>query len=934
MHPPTADDDTSPSTLDEAISPSLPPPLTPNRSGGRDSDMLHLIHFHQTSSLQEQARRRQEEQTFRQQMKQSRQEDNQLFMALFTLLSEQLAPSQQSQQPQQPDTTLAPPATPLGAQRVNTPMTSSQPKVHPPPILQHDATYQAFHHWRLHFEDYAAPVGLDRLHQAAQLIHLRTCISLEVQCLLMHTLGIPHDTSLSLTEAVGESFVDYYARLKDLADEVDLCTGNPTSCTEKQLQMVILMGVRDEELIQCLVALQPSSTFADLVTCCSSFESTRATASAIASAPSQISAVSSYKKNQRLQMRNSHRSPDLHSQHSTNGDPCQNCSRKHNSGQCPASGATCNNCGHTGHWPRSQKWPAKDTQCSACQKQGHFMKMCRSTKTNRTGSTASSPIQSGHRPSSPTKSNSSCRLVGANSDNESPTPVTVSLSFGDISSHLQIIPDTGADITVIGTMHLDALHIPRSKLSPPPLTDVMTAYGSPMPPAVGCFQAALCLGNKSCVATIHVHEDIQTTLLSRGHCRALAIVSPEFSKPILKVTHVNRCAQIPDSAMTSPAAVKDYFLHHFNDVLVSKADLQTQPLKKMTGHPMRIHLKPGATPFTVHMPRLILFALGDQVKEELDSLVQQGIITPVGDEPSEWCHPMVLVPMDKGVHITVDYTHLNCQVARPTHPSPTPQDAIRNISSTAKYFTTADALHGYWQMELAEEDRYLTTFIIPYGRFQHCLGPMGFTAMGDAYCLRGDMALQGISNCVKVIDDILISDEDLPSHLQHINQMLTRCHKYGITLNKEKFAVAAPQVKFCGYVVSPDSISADPDKVSAIRDFPTPSNVTGIRSFIGLVNQLADFTPVISSAAQLLCPLMSPKCSFIWTPDHEQAFKNVKKAQTSPPVLAPFNPGSPVILQTDASHLYGLGYALLQDNSHGWMCLVQCGSHFLTNTET
>ncbi|XP_066983835.1 uncharacterized protein [Macrobrachium rosenbergii] len=144
---------------------------------------------------------------------------------------------------------------------------------------------------------------------------------------------------------------------------------------------------------------------------------------------------------------------------------------------------------------------------------------------------------------------------------------------------------------------------------------------------------------------------------------------------------------------------------------------------------MRIHLKPGATLFCCTYSRPIPFTLRDQVKEELDSLVKQGIITPAGEsEPSEWCHPMVL----------------------------------------AKYFTTADALHGYWQMELAEEDRHLTTFITPYGRLKSSTvaARWDFSATGDAYCLRGDMALQGIPNCVKVVDDILLSDEDLPSHLQ------------------------------------------------------------------------------------------------------------------------------------------------------------------------
>ncbi|XP_064108002.1 uncharacterized protein LOC135216558 [Macrobrachium nipponense] len=142
--------------------------------------------------------------------------------------------------------------------------------------------------------------------------------------------------------------------------------------------------------------------------------------------------------------------------------------------------------------------------------------------------------------------------------------------------------------------------------------------------------------------------------------------------------------------------------------------------------------------------------------------------------------------------------------------------------------------------------------------------------------------------------------------------MLTRCCQYDITLNKDKFTLAAPKVNFCGYVLSSNGIAADPNKVSTIHDFPIPSNVTDLRSFMGLVNQLADFTPDIAAAVQPLHPLMSPIPSFIWTPDHKQAFKKVKTALTLPPVLAPFNPALLVVLQTDASSLYGLSYALLE----------------------
>lgn len=103
----------------------------------------------------------------------------------------------------------------------------------------------------------------------------------------------------------------------------------------------------------------------------------------------------------------------------------------------------------------------------------------------------------------------------------------------------------------------------------------------------------------------------------------------------------------------------------------------------------------------------------------------------------------------------------------------------------ARFFTTVDALCSYWQIKLVEEDQCLTTFIMPLGRFQYCRGPVGFTATGDAFCLRCGMALQGVMNCVKVMDDVLLYNEDYSAHLHHIPEVLTRSHKFGITLNAE-----------------------------------------------------------------------------------------------------------------------------------------------------
>ncbi|XP_076049712.1 uncharacterized protein LOC143030448 [Oratosquilla oratoria] len=211
---------------------------------------------------------------------------------------------------------------------------------------------------------------------------------------------------------------------------------------------------------------------------------------------------------------------------------------------------------------------------------------------------------------------------------------------------------------------------------------------------------------------------------------------------------------------------------------------------------------------------------------------------------------------------------------------------------------------------------------------------MGFAATGNAYCLSGDAALQYVANCVEVVKNILPVEEDLPSHFRRIQHMLTRCRNHAITFNKGKFMVVAPNVSFCGYRLSADVISADEDKVWDTRDFPTHDNLTSLRSFMGLVSQWADLTPATAATTQPLRPLMNPKRSFTWTPGHDNGFAKVKRALSSPLVLAPFDPALAMVLQKDASRLYAIGYALLQGHGQGRLRLVRCGSRFLTGAET
>ena len=121
---------------------------------------------------------------------------------------------------------------------------------------------------------------------------------------------------------------------------------------------------------------------------------------------------------------------------------------------------------------------------------------------------------------------------------------------------------------------------------------------------------------------------------------------------------------------------------------------------------MKIHLKENVETFAISTTRSIPFAWRDDVKENLDRMTRQRIVKPLGDYPTRWCYPLVVVPTSKGgVRLCVDLTKLNTFVRRPIHPMKTSKEAVSNIKPESKYFSTLDATQGYWHIALSQESQ-------------------------------------------------------------------------------------------------------------------------------------------------------------------------------------------------------------------------------------
>ena len=112
---------------------------------------------------------------------------------------------------------------------------------------------------------------------------------------------------------------------------------------------------------------------------------------------------------------------------------------------------------------------------------------------------------------------------------------------------------------------------------------------------------------------------------------------------------------------------------------------------------------------------------------------------------------------------------------------------------------------------------------------------MGLASAGDEFCRWADSALTGLPYLLKIVDDMLIQAPTMSVlRSRCLHEVLLCCRQAGIKLSLSKMDYGT-SLKFAGFIVSDKGVTADPDEVSAIRDFPVPKSVTEIRSFLGLV---------------------------------------------------------------------------------------------------
>ena len=324
------------------------------------------------------------------------------------------------------------------------------------------------------------------------------------------------------------------------------------------------------------------------------------------------------------------------------------------------------------------------------------------------------------------------------------------------------------------------------------------------------------------------------------------------------------------------------------------------------------------------------FHLQEAAKAEVDRMLEKGVIEP---SCSPWASPVVLVKKKDGsLRYCIDYRKLNAVTKKDSYPLPRIDESLDALGK-AKFFSTLDLASGYWQIELSPDAKEKSAFCTAQGLFQFCVMPFGLTNAPATFQRLMERVLAGLQwqICLVYIDDIIIFSETLDDHLLQLQEVFSRLKSAKLKLKPKKCCLFRKRVKYLGHVVSEHGVETDPDKIEAVRCWPTPQSQTEVRSFVGLCSYYRRFIPDFASVAKPLILLTEKNTTFKWGTDQESAFEVLKQKLISAPVLSYPDRDATFVLDTDASNV-GLG-AVLSQIVDGREKVIAYGSRVLTKAE-
>jgi hypothetical protein len=328
----------------------------------------------------------------------------------------------------------------------------------------------------------------------------------------------------------------------------------------------------------------------------------------------------------------------------------------------------------------------------------------------------------------------------------------------------------------------------------------------------------------------------------------------------------------------------------------------------------RIDIVPGSAPPSRPTYRMSDIELAE-VKKQLTELQRLGFIRP---SKSPYGAPILFVKKKDGtLRMCIDYRALNKITIKNKYPLPRIDELLDRLYG-ATIFTKIDLRSGYHQVRIHPNDIDKTAFNTRYGHYEYLVLPFGLTNAPATFMhLMNSVFSDYLDDFVIVfLDDVLIFSRSIEEHQRHVRLVLERLREHRLYANMKKCEFFQSKISFLGHIVSADGISMDPEKIQAIRDWPTLQNVGDVRSFLGLAGYYRKFVHRFSHIAAPLSNLLRNDTPFIWTEKEQKAFDELKSALMNGPVLIVPDQTLPYTVTTDSSS-YAVGATLSQDHGRG-----------------
>ena len=213
--------------------------------------------------------------------------------------------------------------------------------------------------------------------------------------------------------------------------------------------------------------------------------------------------------------------------------------------------------------------------------------------------------------------------------------------------------------------------------------------------------------------------------------------------------------------------------------------------------------------------------------------MSKGFVRP---STSPWGAPILFVRKNDGsLRLCIDYKELNKVTIRNQYPLPRIDDLFYQLQG-AKVFSKIDLRSGYHQLKIRSEDVPKTAFRTRYGHYEFLVMPFGLTNAPVVFMDLMNRIFQPYLDqfVIVFIDDILIYSGSKDDHEEHLRVVLHIPRENQLYAKFSKCQFLLDSVTFLRHVISTEGVSVDPQKIEAIVNWKPPTNVTEIRSFLGL----------------------------------------------------------------------------------------------------